>query len=316
MNLDPRKIELKLPSVKRPSRKRSGGGLSESGFLGNVYADLRDRRLLVPLVVLAAAIIAVPVLLASDPAPAPAPAPPASLDDAAAVTPAVLVEAPGVRNYRKRLAALKKTNPFEQQFATVADDAEVEVETSTSDPSVSVAGEQVAETASASTSSGSASGEVSVSAEVVEPTDGSAGSPSTGPSGGAEVETESGESAEVSTQEPSLYTGTVDITFGTVGNAKRYRGVKRFDMLPDDKQPVIAFLGLSVDAKRAYFLVSSSVTETSGDGSCAPQKPAPCQILELEVGEQRTLIAGVEPVTYRLRVTDTDLEEISDPGAE
>ena len=43
------------------------------------------------------------------------------------MSPAVLVEAPGVRNYRKRLAALKRTNPFEQQFAEVPDSASVEV---------------------------------------------------------------------------------------------------------------------------------------------------------------------------------------------
>ena len=68
VNLDPRKIKVGLPSLKRP-----GGTSSEPGFAANVYADLRARRLLIPLAAIAVAIVAVPVLLASDPDQAPAP---------------------------------------------------------------------------------------------------------------------------------------------------------------------------------------------------------------------------------------------------
>ncbi len=112
----------------------------------------------------------------------------------------------------------------------------------------------------------------------------------------------------MTTAQTSFDAATVDVTFGPLGHAKRYRGVKRFEMLPDDKNPVVAFLGLSADAKRGYFLLSSDVTETSGDGKCEPGRPAPCQMVKLKVGDQRLVTAGVEPETYRLRFTSVDRE--------
>jgi hypothetical protein len=301
------KLDLKNISVKRPSLKRSSGG-SGPGFFGNVYADLRDRRLLIPLAALAVAIVAVPMLLKTESPPAAAPPPAPALEDAAAVTPAVLAEAPGVRNYRKRLAALKRSNPFEQQFTTPPEDAKVEV-SEAPDPSVSVAGEETAPSVGAPTSTGSgapSSPETTVAPPPSEP----AGTTVDDGSDADESQT-----VEAAPGETVHYTGTADITFGPLGEAKRYRGLKRFEMLPDDKMPVLAFLGTSVDADRAYFLVSSEVVETSGDGSCAPQRPAPCQLLELGVGDQRTLTVGTEePVTYRVKLTDTDVEEIRDPA--
>ena len=305
MNLDPRKIKVGLPSLKRP-----GGASSEPGFIANVYADLRARRLLIPLAAIAVAIVAVPVLLASDPDPVPTPTGPVSPEGAAAVSPAVLVEAPGVRNYHKRLAALKRTNPFEQQFGEVPDSARVEVASGESDPTVSVAGEQVGDpvaAAIADTTAGSTAADVSVSSDASEPGDSSADQRGGESAAGAQVSTDTG-SGEVTTAEASFDAATVDVTFGPLGNAKRYTGVKRFEMLPDDKHALIAFIGLSADAKHGYFLLSSDVTETSGDGSCEPGRPAPCQIVKLAVGDQRLVTAGVEPETYRLRFTGVDRE--------
>ena len=91
-------------------------------LLTDLYRDLRDRRLLVPALVLVVALIAVPVALSSSSATTapPAPAPAATADgseEEAATSPAVLTEELGVTDYRKRLEQLQGNNPFQQQFA-------------------------------------------------------------------------------------------------------------------------------------------------------------------------------------------------------
>jgi hypothetical protein len=85
-------------------------------FLNDLYRDLRARRLLIPAAALAVALVAVPVLLSTDSPSAPPPAPPPPAE-ATAAQPAVLAETVGIRDYRKRLEALKSKNPFKQKFA-------------------------------------------------------------------------------------------------------------------------------------------------------------------------------------------------------
>ena len=65
-------------------------------------------------------------------------------------------------------------------------------------------------------------------------------------------------------------------------------GVRYLDFLPNDKRPVVAFLGLGEGGEQAVFSISSDVVESDGEGSCAPKLPAPCQFLTLKIGEQRT----------------------------
>ena len=94
-------------------------------FFNDLYRDLVDRRMLVPVIALLVAIVAVPVLLKSEP---PAPAPPAAAAAPAEgtdeVSPAVLVSDPGVRDYSKRLSALKKKNPL---LSSAIDELDLEV---------------------------------------------------------------------------------------------------------------------------------------------------------------------------------------------
>ena len=62
----------------------------------------------------------------------------------------------------------------------------------------------------------------------------------------------------------------------------------------------------------AVFSVSRDVVETDGDGSCAPKKPAPCQYLTLEVGDQQTF-KSADGTTYRLRLLQTHVVRVPDP---
>jgi hypothetical protein len=308
MKLDLRKaISAKRPSSERP---RSGKPAAPK-FLTDLYGDLRDRRLLLPIVALVAAIIAVPMLLSSSSEPSVPLAPPPESEEATAVTPAVVVESAGVRNYQKRLVALKRTNPFDQQFTAQPESASVSVEDG-GDSSVAVDG-----TSSSTSSTADSGATTSSSSSVSVP---SSSDPSVSVTESTTVEdvesggTESETTTETVDEEPRLYTGSADITFGPTGDAKRYKGVKRFEMLPNEKRPVIAFLGISVDAERAYFLVASDVSDTSGDGHCSPEAPAPCEILALSIDDQRTLTVEATQTTYRLRLTGTQLEPVADPS--
>ena len=334
---------MNKPAFKRPILKGPKLTTPEApAFIKDLYADLRDRHLLLPVAALIVAIAAVPLLLgggSSEVSPTP-PLTSAGSGEALQIAPAVLAEVPGIRNYRERLAALRKQNPFDQQFSGSKPGQESTVAVDDGSAAVSVAGE------------GGGS-------QAVIPTSGSTPAPASEPvsqssdaavSTGAEPDTGGrGSSESIPAEEARFYTGTVDVSFGALGSAKRYKNVKRFTSLPNDKESVVAFLGLSVDSERAYFLVSPAVTGMNGDGVC-PGVGSECEFLELAIGEQQTLtVGGAEPAAprasatasaadgtetapasaespsperqvpalqYRLKLLDTNLVEISDPGDE
>ena len=275
--------------------------LGSNQFLSDLYADLRDRRLLVPVIALIAAMIAVPVLLgggSSETVPV-VPASAVSDNDSQAVEPAVLAEQTGIRDYRKRLKALKQKNPFAQKFSlptekSVALEEETTTETATETATESAAGSA---TASASETITETANSISTS------TDSSPAEPSTSADSDPEP------------QKPELrfYAGRVDVRFGQMGDTKVYEGLRRLDFLPDDKTPIVAFIGLSEGGDHAIFSISSDVSETSGDGACAPKKPAPCQFLNLKVGDERELVYGEEGTRYRLKLVETHFVRVADP---
>jgi hypothetical protein len=144
---------------------------------------------------------------------------------------------------------------------------------------------------------------------------------STETTGGAGSSTQVDETTvdETTVEEPKpeirFYAGRVDVTVGQLGNAKRVRDVRYLDFLPGDKSPVVAFIGLREGAERAVFSVSSDVAETSGEGSCAPKKPSPCQFLTLKIGEQHKF-KFADGRTYRLRLLNTHVVRVPDPRNE
>jgi hypothetical protein len=278
-------------------------------FLSDLYRDLRDRHLLLPVAAVLVAIVAVPVLLKSDSSAAPAPPPAAAgiPEEATAVAPAVLVDDAGVRDYRKRLAQLKATNPFEQKFELPTPDS-VALQGSgggtEGDVSPSGAGggsgSSVETTVTDTLADADAAGaSVTTDTTVTEPD-------------GAEVNTETTEETKPPKPEVRFYAGRIDVTVGELGNAKRVDGVRYLDLLPSENKPVAAFLGLAEGGERAVFLLSRDVVETDGDGSCAPKKPAPCQYVTLQEGDEQTF-KYADGTTYRLRLLKTHIVHVPDP---
>lgn len=279
--------------------------------LADLYRDLRDRRLLVPALALLLAMLAVPVLLSSDPPDLPAPAPSVDHGAASATEAAVLAEQTGVRDYRKRLAGLGERNPFESRFAPPegsgdggggsfageaasappAADPGIAAPPSLSDPGIAGTA-PVAEPEPPRSTAAADSGAPDPTATGSEPAeDGAvAGSPT----------------AMLDATVP-FYAATVDVSIGPIGKGRIYGGVENLEFLPDEKTPLVALVGVTPSGDEAVFSVARGVIDTHGEGSCAPKKPAPCEFVTLEVGEDRYLNYEPNGKTYRLKLLDTTL---------
>jgi hypothetical protein len=289
--------------------------LRSSTFVNDFYRDLRDRRLLLPIAGLAVAIVAVPMLIGGGSEATAPPPPPVASDSEAELAPAVLATDPGVRDYRERLATLKETNPFVQKFS-LPDPEQAALE--------SVAGASgSAESGSASVDSVSTAGSGGSSDPSITDTV----SDTTVSAGGGDVttSTDSVTSTEDTTNDAShhkppktitrFYAGRVDVSVGVQGDAKRLDDVRVLDFLPSEKNPVVAFLGLSHGADAAVFSVSRDVVKTDGEGSCSPKPPAACEYLTLHEGEQQTFTFA-DGTTYRLRLLHTNVVAVPDPRAQ
>jgi len=258
----PAKAAKPRPSIKAPA------------FVEDLYRDMRDRRLLVPALLLLVAIIAVPVALSKDKEPAPATVQAAPPEGAEAVAPAVLTEEPaGVRDYRERLDELKSKNPF----ARSADPAAGATETSTEPADI-----------------------------IVTPTDdGPTQTTSPAPSGTESSPTPATAPAEPAVEEELvLFVPIIDVVAGPAGKTREIDKVETGDLVPTKRQaPIAMFLGASTNLKYAHFAVSEKVTETRGDGHCRP-RANDCEFLKLRDGEKRVFLYGPNEKRYSIKVTD------------
>jgi hypothetical protein len=252
-------------------------------LLTDLYRDLRDRRLLVPALALAAALIAVPMALSSSAPPSPtAPAAPAASGPGkeTAAEPAVLTRQLGFTAYRKRLARLNSKNPFRRQF-TLPEVTSKVAQSSLTEPS-------------GVTTSGGGSTSASSTAE-----------PTFTPSTSPETNTPTSHSSEPSgdPRKPTteLILRRIDVKIGPEGDLVKKTGVKQLEMLPSSTAPVVIFLGASESGGRAFFLVSSDVIAVSGDGACLATTPT-CQLLSLRVGKAASFDYAPDTLTYRLKV--------------
>jgi hypothetical protein len=291
-------VKLQRPQLKRPQLKRpqirapklKGPEVKAPRFLTDVFRDLRDRHLLVPVVALLAALVAVPVLLKSTSEPAP-PAPPAAGSelDGAATQPAVLAEDVTVRDYRDRLEALKAKNPFRERFSS---------------PKLG-SGEQIAglqdtsPTGSPTGTTGSPTGTTGTTG-MTSDTSGSTAVGTTPSSGDGSGNTSSSPPTHTTTR---YFTRRIDVLVGVQGAEKERNGIDAITFLPSESKPVVAFIGTRDSGGKAVFAVSDDVASTSGEGSCAPSS-SNCQYLTLHEGQARTFDYTPDGRTYRLKLRE------------
>ncbi len=227
-------MKLELPKMKMPKRRSGSSAVKPPKFAGDLYSDLRDRRLLPLIAVLVVAIAATPFLLGGG-GDKSTPRPPVAATSSVAPTRAsfAVVPAPAVlRDYHKRLAHRQASDPFDNPNAPQA----------------------------AAEEDGSKGGEGSSETSAEEaPAD--AGS------------TEAKTTTKVVVQDQVLGY-TIDTRAGFVGYVKPKQGIEPATKLPSAKNPVVVFVGLNKAKTGALFLMSSNVTAYYGKGRCAVDKQA------------------------------------------
>jgi hypothetical protein len=288
--------ELKMPALKVPT------------FVGDLWWDLWDRRLLPLVVLIVAAIAAVPFLMGGGSKEMPestlaalaaANAEPAADNGAAKL--AVVQEEPGLRDYHERLKRLSPTNPFKQRFTAPVITSNLGGEGSgltstTTTPEESGGGSGGGESSAGNESETVPSGPPSTEEEP------SGGAPSNGGSG-----------------KPHLifYTFAINVWISRAGGEategegeqKPEASVKKkvlpLTPLPGEKAPVVTYMGVSKQGK-PLLLISNGVTSMSGEAKCLTGETT-CQLLEAEPGFPLTFVYGPNAVSYTIKVLKVEL---------
>jgi hypothetical protein len=284
--------ELKMPELKVPD------------FLTDLFYDLHDRRLLAPILFAVVAIAAVPFLLSGGSESPPAgsavgiAAPNAEAEAAQAASLTVVEAKPGLRDYRKRLAGREPTNPFKQRYtAPVTGGAELGSSTSS---------ESVASTVTTSPTSG----DTSTSTTVTSAPSTSSPQESSSGSGGGKTSGDGGQS-----QLPPgsrLFGFRPDVRFGVAGSEDltTHEELRLGSFLPR-KDPILIFIGVTQNGKRALFDVSPEVSSVDGNGKCVGGEEN-CRILSLQEGQAVTLLLE-SGQAFRLAVVRIRFVEIDVP---
>jgi hypothetical protein len=255
-----------------------------NAFLNDLWNDLRSKRLWPVAVALLAGLIAVPVVLSKSSEKPSAPAPVAS-EARKAPEPKELrglanVKLDGAAKSGSPLDTFDPSNPFLPPKSVLARAKQQSQAGATSSGPGSTAA-----TSGSTGSTGSAGGTGST---------GTTGPNTGGTGGGDQTKTKP---KTTTTQ----YTYVVDVTFSANERTRHIKGMQRLEMLPNETNPLLLFMGVDSGAGNAVFLVDSSLT-AAGEGKCKPS-PDKCAFAYVGPGaeEQFTNDKGD---TYRVRIDE------------
>ncbi|HKI65786.1 MAG TPA: hypothetical protein VJ989_00785 [Solirubrobacterales bacterium] len=295
---------MKRPSLKAPEPKAPA-------FLTDLFYDLRDRRLLLPIALVLVAIAATPILLGqgSEPKlPAAAEGAIAALKEESRQETSTLtvVEAkPGLRDYRKRLRDRTPTDPFKQRYtAPVLKGAELnEPKDESGGGSGGGSGEEQGSTGSTGGEADSGSSKAAT---------GGAPSGESGSAGGNGGGGNGGDKKHAVLFSFAVNLQIVHTTGNEAdGNKKTSEPEVRKEILPTTvlpgkKKQVVTYMGLSPKTRKPLFLVSTDVSGVFGEGKCVAGTDN-CQLIELEPGFPETFEYGEDNERYKFKVTDVKL---------
>jgi hypothetical protein len=210
-------------------------------FVLDLWYDLREKKLWPVAVVLLLGLVAVPVMLKKDAEVAPPPQTPA----ADATTPAALAKAAVTAEEDPSpdsdLGVFDARNPFKKAPRPESAVAPSSPGTSTGAGASAPPAEKPGGGAPTGGGGGGQPG---------------TGSPSPSPNNGGEK------------KDDTSYTYTVDVKFGRRGSERRHN-LERLEFLPNSRQPLVVYMGVSTDRKSAVFLIDTSLEQT-GEGGCKP----------------------------------------------
>jgi hypothetical protein len=110
----------------------------------------------------------------------------------------------------------------------------------------------------------------------------------------------------------TLFTYTTDLKFGQGGEVKTYKDVRRLELVPDEKDPKVVFLGVTATAKTAVFLVDSNLGVDTSEGRCRPSADQ-CTFLYLrpDADHDEALLTDSDGTVYHLRLLDINRVTVS-----
>jgi hypothetical protein len=253
-----------------------------NAFLIDLWSDLRAKRMWPVALLLLLALIAVPVLLSKsseEPAVVPVATPTKAEQSAEVKGLAALTVADDTSDKGSTLDVFDPSNPFKPPTAILKNSADA---TGTTTEGASVAS-STGSTAGSGTGSGSGSG----------------GGTSTG--GGSTPS-----DGQTTTVE---YRYVADVTFtGANGKKRKIKGLERLEILPNESNPLLIFLGAGKNGGNAVFLVDSTLT-AEGEGKCKPSK-AECGFLYLGPGSEEEFVDEAGG-SYTLRVDAIRKEKVT-----
>jgi hypothetical protein len=254
-------------------------------FLLDLWQDLRDKRLAPVAVVLAVALVAVPVVL-SKPSKTVAPAPVQAVRTAP--DPKDLKELASVKLDETNLERGSSLNTFDPSDPFRPPKKVTKKATSDTSAPSSVAGNQTAGGTGGSGGTGSI---------------GTTGGGDTGSTGGGTTGTTGGGGGGTGSKPaPTVqYRYVVDVTFSANGRTRKIKGLERLDMLPNENNPLLLFLGVSANAGNAVFLVDSTL-KAAGEGTCKP-KPSECAFLYIGAGSEHAF-TNENGDSYELKIDE------------
>jgi hypothetical protein len=112
------------------------------------------------------------------------------------------------------------------------------------------------------------------------------------------------------------FTYTVDVKFGS-RKPKSYKSLATLDLLPDDQNPIVSFMGMTDNAKTAVFFVVDPAFEADGEGTCSPS-PDDCRFIYLGVEDDRdeeTLSAAEGALEYTLQLDRINIKHLTENEA-
>jgi hypothetical protein len=146
-------------------------------------------------------------------------------------------------------------------------------------------------------------GGVSASASTAGPSDGDGTGGATGGGGGGTQSPASDApvAPPVTRTETTEFEYVADVTFWNGDRRRQLRGLRKLDMLPSQSAPVLIFMGTSGQGGNAVFLVDSTL-KTTGEGHCVPDR-ANCAYVHIGPGSEQ-LFTTEAGDAYRLRVDE------------
>jgi hypothetical protein len=309
-----------LPNVSLPTRSRAlngpkGPSVKMPKLVTDLYGDLRDRPLLLGLVLfLIAAIVIAPFALSDkggsgEPAEvAPITGSGETANSSFSVVPAeTTLRSPDKVDHRSALNPFRELpsgggsgkggSQAESSGGSSGGGSNVGSTTESGGGSEAPA---AVETPSSESSSGSGS-EASSPPTVTETTEHNS------------TTTETETSTEVTTSQNPDFVVSMKVGY-TTGKLQEETEVQPMTKLPDDKEPALLYIGLSQDEKRALFLMTSKVTAYYGAAHCALDKAA-CELVELKPGKSATFEIGIGEDAKRYKIVLGKIEEAT-PSSE